>query len=289
MNIFENISEILCSVSTEGLFDYLFYLTGFTLLAIWLHDTSFGMKALEKSRLRRNNMPAYLPLVMFFAIFLGIDLVATSATLLSGNLQNSQKVLIDEIVNIIARLVSIGVIVYIIKICFVRGIKGFGLNIKTIPKDFAFALIYLIAILPLMNLLLGAIVFLNELIFSPDYQIPTHQELQTLAENSNITIRFAIAVGTIVVVPFFEEMLFRGLLQTMIRSNLYFYKYAAWIAILMTSVFFAITHANPSHWPVLFVLSMAIGYSYEKSGSLFRPVFMHMLFNGSAIILTWIQ
>ena len=35
-----------------------------------------------------------------------------------------------------------------------------------------------------------------------------------------------------------------------------------------------------------FSLSIGIGYSYEKSGSLFRPIFIHALFNATSIIAT---
>lgn len=289
MNIFENIPEIICSVNPEDVFDFLFYLTGFTLITVWIIRTSFGAKALDGSQPRRNNMPPIIPVAIIFTVFLFIFSASQLLLLIFDNSQKWQKVFAGELLNIIASLVSIGFILIIIKVYFVRGIKGFGLNIKTIPKDLIIALLYLIAILPIMDLLLAAIVFFNEIIFGPDYKIPTHVELQSLQENSNIMVRFAIAFGTILVVPFLEEILFRGLFQTMIRSSLYFFKHAAWIAILMTSVFFAVTHANPSHWLVLFVLSIAIGYSYEKSGSLFRPVFMHMLFNAAAVISTWIQ
>lgn len=289
MNIFENIHEIVCSISPEGVLNYIFFLAGFTIFVIWFKDTSYGTKALEDSRPRRNNMPVIMPILVVFSVFFFLFITNQLTLLLSGNSQKSGQVLSSELANIGAGLVSIGAILYIVKNCFARGIKGFGFNIKTIPKDFIFAVLYLIAVLPIMNLVLEAIVFFNEIFFSPDYKIPTHTELQTLTDNPSLLIRAAISIGTICVVPFLEEMLFRGLFQTMIRSTLYFHKHTAWIAIFMTSVFFAVTHANPSHWPVLFILSMAIGYSYEKSGSLFRPVFIHMLFNASAIITTWIQ
>jgi membrane protease YdiL (CAAX protease family) len=47
---------------------------------------------------------------------------------------------------------------------------------------------------------------------------------------------------------------------------------------------FAVMHADAGHWPALLALSMSMGYSYEKSGSLFRPIFIHSLFNAASII-----
>ena len=80
-------------------------------------------------------------------------------------------------------------------------------------------------------------------------------------------------------------MLFRGLFQTMIRS----YLGRPWLAIAITSVLFAFIHADPEHWPALFVLAMGLGYSYEKSGSLFRPIFMHAMFNGLTIVAALLE
>ncbi len=289
MNIFGNIYKVLCAEGLEETFNYFFFLISISVFVLWVHDTSFGTKSLLNSRSRRNNMPTIMPVLVIFSVFFFLFTASQLTLLLSSKIQKSDKVLSGELVNIGAGLVSIGAILYIVKVSFARGVKGFGLNLKTIPKDFIFAVIYLVVLLPIMNLILEGIVFFNEIFFSPDYKIPTHSELQTLTDNPSVYVRIAIAISTICVVPFLEEMLFRGLFQTMIRSTLSFYKHAAWIAIFFTSVFFAITHANPSHWPVLFVLASGMGYAYEKSGSLFRPVFMHMIFNASAIIMTWIK
>ena len=93
----------------------------------------------------------------------------------------------------------------------------------------------------------------------------------------------------VVVAPILEEMLFRGLFQTTIRSFLeipnprFHIRNAAWPAIVISSVLFAMVHADTAHWPALFVLSLSLGYAYEKSGSLFRPIFIHSFFNAATI------
>jgi membrane protease YdiL (CAAX protease family) len=286
MNIPENIKEIIDPVNLISIF---IFVAGIILFAYWFVKTSFGTKALENSADRRNCMPVFLPLVLIFAILLFIGLLGNLLAWLFDGLQKWELVSINEFTNIIAGLISIVIILFIVRKYFARGLKGFGLNIKTIPKDFVIALVTLIAIAPIMNIVFLVIMFFYELIFGPDYKLPTHTQLQALTENSNLIARILIASGTILVIPFLEELLFRGLLQTVIRSSFYFYKHAAWIAILVTSIFFAMNHENVTHWPILFLLGACMGYSYEKSGSLFRPVFIHMIFNASAIISTWIQ
>ncbi|MHC4216494.1 MAG: CPBP family glutamic-type intramembrane protease [Planctomycetota bacterium] len=61
-------------------------------------------------------------------------------------------------------------------------------------------------------------------------------------------------------------------------------KQPAWLAIICTSIIFASIHANLTHWPALFMLSMCLGYAYEKSGSIIRPIFIHIIFNAIRII-----
>lgn len=285
MNISVNIKEIIGVISPEDAF---IYVAGLSLFGYWLYRTSFGRKALEDSVPRRNNMPLVLPLVLIFGILLAIGLLSVLSLSLSKNLAEWQQIFIGQVVVAIGGIFSIVLLLRIIKIYFVRGIKGFGLNIKTIPRDLGTAFLYLLAILPIMDIAFYGIQAFNKLIYGPKYKIPTHVELQFIVENPNIAVRIAIAISVIVVTPVLEEMLFRGLFQTAIRSALNT-KYAAWIAIFVTSVFFAISHANASHWPVLFILSSTIGYSYEKSGSLFRPIFIHAFFNATAVIATWTQ
>jgi membrane protease YdiL (CAAX protease family) len=96
-----------------------------------------------------------------------------------------------------------------------------------------------------------------------------------------------VVITTVIVAPIFEEMLFRGLFQSLIGSMLHGLnlrigpvrvRQTAWVAILLSSAFFAFPHMK-SHWPTIFVLGLCLGYAYEKSGSLLRPIFIHMIFN----------
>ncbi len=289
MTIYRNINEIICAINFTSVLDVSIFCAGFVLFAFWFFKTSYGTRSLDDSVQRRNNLPPVLPLVLVFAVLLLIDLLGSLSQILSKGLPKWQQVFLTEVLHSVLGLISIGIILYIVRIYFVRGLKGFGLNIKTIHRDFGMALISLLAIWPVIYLVFAAVMNVNEMIYGPQYTIPTHVELKTLSENKNLMDRIAIAVSTVGVVPFLEELMFRGLFQTTIRTTIYFYKYSAWVAIFITSLFFSLFHANASHWPVLFILGACMGYSYEKSGSLFRPVFIHMLFNASAVIPTWLK
>ncbi len=93
----------------------------------------------------------------------------------------------------------------------------------------------------------------------------------------------------VLVAPFVEEFLFRGLLYGVAKRF-----GGRTPAIIATSVLFAAVHITPGSLLPLFVLSIGLTLAYERTGSLWTPVLMHMAFNGSqfAILLLfpqWIQ
>ena len=98
-------------------------------------------------------------------------------------------------------------------------------------------------------------------------------------------VQILLAFVAVVVAPLIEETIFRGLFQTTLRS----YLGRPWVAIIVTSVLFTAVHENLTHWPALFVLALGMGYSYEKTGSLWRPIFMHAIFNGMSVAAVMAQ
>jgi len=283
-------------------------LAGLALLAYWLLRTSLGIRALEGSSPRRNDMPFYLPLVPLLLWFGPVPMAALAARELIGRFQRGtgaagadwQIAFLDNCTFIVGGIVITAVILLLARAHFARRLKGFGLNIKTVPADFVRALANLLAVWPLI---MGAVIvtqFLGRRIWGQDYQIEPHQELQLITEYSQLPLRITIIVVAAIIAPLLEELLFRGLVQTMVRSLLdarftmfdarrassICHRASSWLAIAASSGLFTLMHADPAHWPALFVLSAALGYSYEKSGSLFRPIFVHALFNTAMVAAT---
>lgn len=260
----------------------LIWLAGLILLARWLLNTSLGRKALADSQPRRNNMPSYLPLIPLLIWFGGVAMVVVLVQELTPNLSGWQKLFRDHIVMSIGAVVTMAVMVFLAHIHFVRGLKGFGLNIRTIVKDFFMAMVNLLAIWPLILTAVTVTIYVAKLFSGPEYHMQPHQQLEMITEYTQLPLRIMIVFVAVVIAPLLEEMMFRGFVQTTIRSFINL-KNSAWPAIAVSSVFFATMHANPAHWPALFVLGLCLGYSYEKSGSLFRPIFIHLLFNATSV------
>ncbi len=98
---------------------------------------------------------------------------------------------------------------------------------------------------------------------------------------------FTLALISIsILAPIVEELLFRGFLQSFLRTHLGSAK-----AILISSVCFALFHFSPEQGlgniPIigsLFAFALFLGYLYERQGSLFASIALHSLFNTISIL-----
>lgn len=258
---------------------------GVFFLGYWLLKTSLGRKALSDSLPRRNNMPAYLPFVPLFVYFGTLPAVVKIAEKIIDDMLEWQKAFVENLVVITGALATIVIIVFLVRASFARRLKGFGLNRRTISKDFGIAAINYLSVWPVVMVMIILTTELGKFVNGPDFKMQPHRELEFITKYPQLPLTISIFVVAVVIAPIFEEMVFRGLFQTMLRS----FSGKVWLSIFITSIFFVVTHFNAGHWPALFVLSMAMGYSYEKSGSLFRPIFIHAFFNATSVIATLAQ
>ena len=245
----------------------------------WLLKTSLGRKALADSMPRRNNMPFYLPFIPLFIWFGAVGVAAVIAEELLDGLPEWQETFLRNLIYCIGGLAVIALIVLLARVSFARRLKGFGLNAKTIVKDFFAGAANLLAVWPLVIAMIILTTLLGKLIRGQDFEMQQHQELELITAHPQLPLRILIIVLAVVIAPVLEEMLFRGLFQSMLRSV----AKNAWTAIILISALFALLHPW-THWPALFALSMCLGYAYEKSGSLLRPIFIHSFFNAITII-----
>ena len=259
--------------------DLVVCLGGALVLSVWAVKTSLGTKALDNAPARENIMPPLWALIPFFLWFGTISVLSFAKEKLLAGLPDWQDALADNLILCVGVIPAIVTSVMIARIAFVRGLKGLGLNLKTIPRDFVAALLNLLAVMPVV---LGAIILttiIGKLILGDRFQMPQHEELKQIIAYSQWQVRALIVLTAVVVVPFVEELIFRGMIQTLLRS----YTVKPWPAIFLASLVFVVFHADMPHWPALFALSLCLGYSYEKSGSLFRSVFVHALFNAMSV------
>ncbi len=262
----------------------LVYLSGIFSLLYWLIRTSCGITALTEARRRWNGMPFYLP---FLIVFIWLA-VATAASRFVGmftfEMSDWRQEFFTFLSIAVVELVVIALMIVVARRFFHRGLKGLGLNFRTIFADGAAAVLNLVSVWPMVMGLLVIVLYLGSHFGGEDFQMQQNMGLEIILMYDNIWLRIFMGVFAVGITPIFEELLFRGLFQTMLRN----FNVGPWSSILLTSVVFASLHP-PMHLPALLVLSVCIGYSYEKSGSLFRPIFIHLLFNGVSITFALLQ
>jgi membrane protease YdiL (CAAX protease family) len=154
------------------------------------------------------------------------------------------------------------------------------------------------------------------------YEHPREHELLRVLKDAREDrgVSLLVLFSAWVAAPLFEEVFFRGHVQTLIVYGLYYvthreaalaggfnpiapsppaileYETAGtrpqnlpsagtrWLGILLTSALFAAVHAG---WmaPPIFLLSVCVGYAYERTGSLWTPIIMHAGFNVTSTLI----
>jgi membrane protease YdiL (CAAX protease family) len=152
---------------------------------------------------------------------------------------------------------------------------------------------------------------------------PEHDMLRAMSQaKSNPVLVWVMVVGAAIIVPLCEEIVFRGLVQTVLRRMFTWAAWrlrqrgprgfplddtalplpsppaladkpfeaspsptirSTWEAIIVTSVLFAIVHPGWT-WPLIFLLSVCLGYAYERTGNLWVPVVIHAAFNTTSML-----
>jgi membrane protease YdiL (CAAX protease family) len=181
---------------------------------------------------------------------------------------------------------------------------------RKLPRAIGAGVLGILAVFPL---LLACGVVLDAFYKTVGYQHPSaHELLAAMKETLSPLTRALLVLGACVIAPIFEEYLFRGHLQTflvrrldppprfpagqgplpvMARPESEVIDYAAprpipdrrslsrtWLAIFITSIVFAGFHPV---WmaPLIFVLSLCLGYAYERTGNIWVAIIIHALFN----------
>jgi serine protease inhibitor/membrane protease YdiL (CAAX protease family) len=109
-----------------------------------------------------------------------------------------------------------------------------------------------------------------------------------LKETMQYPSLFALTVFAVIfLVPIAEEVLFRGFFQKWLIPKCGRFK-----GVILTSIIFASFHFSFSQkWDnielllSLFILSCVLGYIYEKQGTLWAPIGLHMTFNAVSIFI----
>ena len=175
---------------------------------------------------------------------------------------------------------------------FDRSVPGYlGLNRGSSVRLYLLALLILVVCLPFLNWMAS----LNEALKLPSFLHGIEQwMIETEEETSKLTDAFlvmeswggfAFGMLMIAVLPAIgEELFFRGLVQRLLGEWLK----NRHMAIFLASFVFALFHLQFYGLLPRFLLGLFLGYLYYWSGSLWLPVFVHFLNNGSAVLISFL-
>ena len=113
---------------------------------------------------------------------------------------------------------------------------------------------------------------LNSLI---DNQNGSNPLLEIVLNNKNYFSFVILFVTTTLLAPFFEEVIFRGVLLPTISRD-----FGTIWGIIISAFIFALAHLSIGEMPPLFVLGIGLGITRIATGSLLSSVIMHSLWNG---------
>ncbi|MFQ5964362.1 MAG: lysostaphin resistance A-like protein [Candidatus Scalinduaceae bacterium] len=185
--------------------------------------------------------------------------------------QNIVILSLSLIVNILTCLY----VFYIIRISYNLPIASLGFTTSNWKRDTKLGLKRYFIVLPVI-VLAGFVVDFISRIFGT---LPKQQEIinKILEEDSLAVLIFMILFG-ILAAPIIEEMLFRGFLQSAVKTT-----YGKLSAIFVSGFLFALVHLNAHVFLQIFILGLLLAYLFEKTGSLIAPITVHIFHNSATI------
>ncbi|MDD4657788.1 MAG: type II CAAX endopeptidase family protein [Eubacteriales bacterium] len=104
----------------------------------------------------------------------------------------------------------------------------------------------------------------------------SEQIMDAIAANFPLVL---LAIG--VVVPFYEEFLFRGLIFKEIQKSS-----RLWVAIVLQGLLFGIFHLNWFQFSYTFPAGMILGLVFLRYQSIWAPILIHLSWNSSSTLLS---
>jgi len=161
----------------------------------------------------------------------------------------------------------------------------FGLVARKPAREIRAGFLGLIAALPLTFGITAVVVAVGSLLSAPPPPQIGHKMLEEMVVTRQTSAMVLMVVSAVLAAPLFEEIVFRGLMQTSLLSSM---KLHRWWVIIFSSIVFAAIHVTSATWhtlPALFVLGMVLGWLYERHGSLVPCFMVHAGFNAINIAL----
>ena len=234
----------------------------------------FGWKQVETLELELIDMVlliagGFVVLGEVFSPLFSISLVEFFSKNISNELSQSLKIFFGYIFMAIPPLL---IVYYQIKSLngeFTFEKDYFQFNFSSIKDAIIYGIKGWLTIVPFVLLIS---VIMNILI---DNQNGSNPLLEIVLNNKNYFSFIILFVTTTLLAPFFEEIIFRGILLPTLSRD-----FGIIWGIIVSAFIFALAHLSVGEMPPLFVLGIGLGITRIASGSLLSSVIMHSMWNG---------
>jgi len=185
--------------------------------------------------------------------------------------QNTILLSLSLIVNIATCLY----VFYIIRIGYGLPVASLGFTVHNWKRDVKIGLKHYLIVLPII-ILAGFVVDFVLRIFGIE---PEQQDIisKILNEDSLGVLTFMFFFGMLAA-PVVEELLFRGFLQSAVKTT-----FGKLKAILISGFLFALVHLNAHVFLQIFILGLLLAYLFEKTGALIAPITVHVCHNTATL------
>jgi uncharacterized protein len=154
-------------------------------------------------------------------------------------------------------------------------------------KSFVIAFVSLLALYPLVIFCSSLIEYFYSLLSIENEEKQYALKILEDTLNQNDFASVLLIAQIIVVIPLCEEILYRGLLQNWVERRL-----PSKLSVIFTSVIFSLMHLNDSQgwenikiFTVILLLSLLLGFLYQKTRSLKIPILLHIFFNTIGVLI----
>jgi uncharacterized protein len=174
-------------------------------------------------------------------------------------------------------IAGITVIFYFVFRKYGHGASAIGLSAVSPLKVVLTALAGYVAIVPVLTLIiLLTFVFIRAVGYDP----PVQPIVEVFIEEKKASVIWMSVVFAAIFGPVAEEIFFRGFMYPAVKK-----KWGVAAALIATSAIFSLLHAHAAGFLPIMALGVFLAYLYERTGSLFVPMAVHMIHNMCMLVM----
>jgi len=212
---------------------------------------------------------------LLMVLFFGLAVVGLASTLadrlVRGPADEARRALVALMGTVVFQVVALGVVCWFVRENQTTWRAAFGLGGKQWGRRLLLTVAATITLFPTSLALMWVS---QKVMLWGSLEVVAQPTVRALQAASSIEQRLLFGAMAILLAPVAEEVVFRGILYPTIKELGY-----PRVALWLTAVIFALTHANVVTFLSLTFFAVALTSLYEHTDSLWVPIGTHSLFN----------